>query len=152
MVGFRELYNLIETRKAHLVVIGLGYVGLPVAGQFAQAGFKVTGLDVNAHKVATVNAGGCPIEGKEPGLAELIDEVVTTGGLRATSDYAVCREADVILIAVETPIDSINQPRYSALRSVLRTLEPNIPPRDVPQLVIVESTVAPGTMPVGLWR
>jgi UDP-N-acetyl-D-mannosaminuronic acid dehydrogenase len=150
----------IETKTAQLVVIGLGYVGLPVAGRFAQVGFEVTGLETNADKVETVNRGGCPIEGREPGLPDLIAEVVTAEKLRATSDYAVCREADVILIAVETPIDSIKQPRYTALRSALRALEPHLclrnaaqslrdaaqPRRDVPQLVIVESTVAPGTM------
>jgi UDP-N-acetyl-D-mannosaminuronic acid dehydrogenase len=167
LASHQELLERIETKTAQLVVIGLGYVGLPVAGRFAQVGFKVTGLETNADKVETVNRGGCPIEGREPGLPDLIAEVVTAGKLRATSDYAVCREADVILIAVETPIDSINQPRYTALRSALRALEPHLflrdaaqslrdaaqslrdaaqPKRDVPQLVIVESTVAPGTM------
>jgi UDP-N-acetyl-D-mannosaminuronic acid dehydrogenase len=151
--GFQELFDRIEAAKAQLVVIGLGYVGLPVAGRFARAGFRVTGLDVAEHKVGKVNAGGCPIEGKEPGLAELIGEVVGNGGFRATSDYGACRDADVILIAVETPIDGANQPRYTALRSALHALEMNMPvgrssrsTRDVPQLVIVESTVAPGTM------
>jgi len=128
---------------ARLVVIGLGYVGLPVAARFAQAGFDVTGLDVNAEKVATINRGECPIEGKEPGLVELVAEVVSAGRLRATGDYAACREADVVLIAVETPIDSVHQPRYSALRSALRSLEPNLKPG---ALVIIESTIAPGTM------
>jgi UDP-N-acetyl-D-mannosaminuronic acid dehydrogenase len=114
----------------------------------------VTGLDVNVAKVATINAGGCPIEGKEPGLAELVSEMVTAGRLEATTDYSVCRGADVILIAVETPIDSVNQPRYTALRSALRSLEPYLPPARgseasdpaTPRLVIVESTIAPGTM------
>jgi UDP-N-acetyl-D-mannosaminuronic acid dehydrogenase len=152
VTGFQGLLDRIEAKTAHLVVIGLGYVGLPLAARFAQVGFKVTGLDVNSDKMATINAGGCPIEGKEPGLAELIAEGVTAGRLRATTDYAVCREADVILIAVETPIDSVNQPRYTALRAALRTLEPHLrqgSPQyhgNVPQMVIVESTIAPGTM------
>ena len=136
------LLERIEGRMARLVVIGLGYVGLPVAARFAQAGFDVTGLDVNAEKVATINRGECPIEGKEPGLVELVAEVVSAGRLQATGDYAACREADVVLIAVETPIDSVHQPRYSALRSALRSLEPNLKPG---ALVIIESTTAPGT-------
>ena len=136
------LLERIEGRMARLVVIGLGYVGLPVAARFAQAGFDVTGLDVNAEKVATINRGECPIEGKEPGLVELVAEVVSAGRLQATGDYAACREADVVLIAVETPIDSVHQPRYSALRSALRSLEPNLKPG---ALVIIESTIAPGT-------
>jgi UDP-N-acetyl-D-mannosaminuronic acid dehydrogenase len=147
---FKRLLDRLETKTAHLVVIGLGYVGLPLAGRLAQVGFKVTGLEVNTAKVAQVNAGGCPIEGKEPGLAELIAEVVAVQRLRATSDYAVCGDADAILIAVETPIDSVNQPRYTALRAALRSLEPHLRQRasngDTSQLVIVESTVAPGTM------
>ena len=141
-MDFDTLLERIEGRMARLVVIGLGYVGLPVAARFAQAGFDVTGLDVNAEKVATINRGECPIEGKEPGLVELVAEVVSAGRLRATGDYAACREADVVLIAVETPIDSVHQPRYSALRSALRSLEPNLKPG---ALVIIESTIAPGT-------
>ena len=153
------LYERIQTTTAHLVVIGLGYVGLPVAARFAQVGFKVTGLDVDAAKVKMINAGVCPIEGEEPGLDELLDEVVAAGRLQASTDYAVCAQADVMLIAVETPIDSVKEPRYRALRAALRELEPYLavgmaqPPRDAAQslgdtrqLVVIESTIAPGTM------
>jgi UDP-N-acetyl-D-mannosaminuronic acid dehydrogenase len=69
--------------------------------------------------------------------------VVEAGQLRATTDYAVCRAADVVLIAVQTPIDSDHRPRYQALRGALRALEPHLQPG---ALVIVESTLAPGTM------
>lgn len=140
---FGTLSSRIESKTARLVVIGLGYVGLPVAARFAQVGFETTGLDVNVAKVAKINAGACPIEGEEPGLAELVAEVVASGRLRATTDYAVCRSADVVLIAVETPIDSVNQPRYRALRAALRALEPHL---NLGSMVIVESTIAPGTM------
>ena len=143
MTPFQSLLNRIEDRTARLAVIGLGYVGLPVAASFAQVGFGVTGLDVDERKVAQINAGGCPIEGDEPGLARLVAGVVATERLWATTDYAVCQKADIVLIAVETPIDSVHQPRYSALRSALRVLERNLKPGAV---VIVESTVAPGTM------
>ena len=143
MISFQSLENRVEDKTARVVVIGLGYVGLPVAASFAQVGFSVTGLDVDEHKVAQINAGVCPIEGDEPGLADLVVEVVAAGRLRATMDYAVCRDADVVLIAVETPIDSVHQPRYSALRAALRDLEPNLQPG---AMVIVESTIAPGTM------
>jgi len=143
MTVFQSLWNRIEEQTAHLVVVGLGYVGLPVSARFAQVGFDVTGLDVDGHKVTKINAGVCPIEGDEPGLAELVAEVVAAGRLRATTDYAVCQKADIVLVAVETPIDSIHEPRYSALRAALRALEPNLMPGT---MVIVESTVAPGTM------
>jgi len=138
-----ELQNRIEDKTARLVIIGMGYVGLPVASRFAEVGFQVMGLDINADKVAAVNVGGCPIEGEEPGLAELVAQVVAAGRLRATTNYAACQEADVILIAVETPIDSVRRPRYRALRSALRALEPHLTPG---AMVIIESTVAPGTM------
>ena len=142
-MAFQSLLRRIEDKTARLIVIGLGYVGLPVAARFAQVGFDVLGLEVDEAKAARINAGICPIEGQEPGLADLVAEVVDAGGLRATSDYSVCQEADVVLIAVETPIDSVHHPRYSALRAVLRSLEPNLKPGS---MVIVESTVAPGTM------
>ncbi len=149
MSGYQELLQRIEAKTARLVVIGLGYVGLPLAARFAQVGFQVTGLDVDTAKVNEVNAGGCPIEGEEPGLAELIDEVAATERLRASADYGVCQAADVILIAVETPIDSVHQPRYRALRAALRSLEPFLRTaggQGGVQMVVIESTVAPGTM------
>ncbi len=142
-MNFESQLNQIEDKTARVVIIGLGYVGLPVAARFAQAGFSVTGLDVDEQKAAQINAGVCPIEGDEPGLAELVAEVVAAGRLRATTDYAVCREGDVALVAVETPIDSVHQPRYRALRAALRALEPNLKPG---AMVIIESTIAPGTM------
>jgi UDP-N-acetyl-D-mannosaminuronic acid dehydrogenase len=143
MGAFEALRDKLLDKAAHLVVIGLGYVGLPVASRFAQVGFDVTGLDVNAQKVTQINGGGCPIEGDEPGLADLVAQMVKEGRLRATTDYAVCQTADVVMIAVETPIDSVHQPRYSALRAALRSLEANLKPGT---LVILESTIAPGTM------
>ncbi len=139
----QSLQERIQTQQAHVVVIGLGYVGLPVAACFAQAGFKVIGLDVSTQKVTKINAGECPIEGDEPGLATLISDVVARGYLSATTDYTVCQDADVVLICVQTPIDSVHQPRYSALRSALRDLEPNLKSG---ALIIIESTIAPGTI------
>lgn len=143
MNSYRVLLDRIEHTTAHLVVIGMGYVGLPVSARFAQVGFSVVGLDVDRRKVEAVNSGHCPIEGDEPGLAELVAQVVAGGRLRATDDYGICRDSDVVLVAVETPIDSVRQPRYSALRAALRDLEANLKPQS---LVIIESTIAPGTM------
>ena len=71
-----ELQKKIEDHSAKLAVIGLGYVGLPVAALFAQRGFNVTGVDVKAERVDRINQGISPIEGDEPGLAELIAGVV----------------------------------------------------------------------------
>jgi UDP-N-acetyl-D-mannosaminuronic acid dehydrogenase len=125
-------------------VVGLGYVGLPVACSFASRGFEVIGLDVVDAKVASINEGRSPIEGQEPGLDELLGVAVSGGRLRATTDYAACRAADVVLIAVETPVDGESRlPRYSALRSALTGLGPRLRQG---ALVVIESTLAPRTM------
>ncbi len=137
------LKEKIERKEASLAVIGLGYVGLPVAATFAAAGFDVWGVELEAGKVAKINAGQSPIEGKEPGLADLVEGVVRSGKLRATTGYEGLRSRDVILICVETPVDDQHIPRYEALRSALQGLGRVLKPG---ALVIVESTIAPGTM------
>lgn len=138
-----ELRNKIEQKTARLAVIGLGYVGLPVAALFAEAGFNVLGVEIKAERVEKINAGLSPIEGEEPGLAELLERVVGSGRLRATTEYDELRQSDVILIDVETPVDDRRMPRYEALRAALKSLAPRLKPG---ALVIVESTIAPGTM------
>jgi UDP-N-acetyl-D-mannosaminuronic acid dehydrogenase len=133
----------IADRKATIGVIGLGYVGLPVAAAFAAAGFDVLGIDVKADRVDLINQGRSPIDGDEPGLAGLLERVVTNGKLRATTHYDALRTADVVLVDVETPVDDDHQPRYQALQAVCRSLGPVL---QRGALVIVESTIAPGTI------
>jgi len=138
-----ELRRRIESRQAKLGVIGLGYVGLPVACLFADAGFDVVGIDVKADRVHAINEGRSPIGGNEPGLAGLLARVVDDGSLRASTDYAGLADRDIITINVETPVNDDHQPRYEALRAVLQSLGPVLKSG---ALVIVESTLAPGTM------
>lgn len=138
-----ELREKIERKQARLAVIGLGYVGLPVAATFADAGFDVVGVEARADRVEQINAGVCPIEGNEPGLAELLARVIAQETLRATTDYESLRDREVVLIDVETPVDGHNIPRYEALKSALGCL---VPVLKRGALVIVESTIAPGTM------
>jgi len=138
-----ELRDAIENKTARLAVIGLGYVGLPVAAMFAEAGYNVTGVEILAERVKKINAGISPIEGNEPGLAELLARVIKTDRLRATMDYAGLDDRDVLLIDVETPVDDNNVPRYDALRSAIKSLGPVL---KEDALVIIESTVAPGTI------
>jgi len=126
-----------------VAVVGLGYVGVPIAAALADSGHRVVGIDVDPAKVAAINAGKSPLTGKEPDLSAL---VAKHGGKRltATTDYAGCRAADAVLLAVETPIDEdTREPNYRALRSALRSLGPNLKKG---ALVSVESTVAPGTL------
>lgn len=138
-----ELCRKITTKEARLAVIGLGYVGLPVACEFARIGFDIVGVEFQRERVDTINAGISPITGMEPGLQELVAEVVGSGRFRATSDYSMLSDRDVVLICVETPVDEQNIPRYEALRSALSQLGPVM---RIGALVIVESTIAPGTM------
>lgn len=136
-----QLHARIVSRKATIGVIGLGYVGLSVASALAEAGFKVVGVDIKADRVAKINAGQCPIEGKEPDLPELIAKVAGKN-LVATTDYAPLAEADIVLIDVDTPVATDHRPRFEALRAACRELGKVMKPG---VLVVVESTIAPGT-------
>ena len=138
-----DLRKKIENRSAKLAVIGLGYVGLPVAALFAKKGFRVVGVDIKQDRVDLINSGISPIEGKEPGLAELISEVVESGTFHATTDYKELSDADVVLIDVETPVNADHIPEYQALRSAVKSLSSILKNG---ALVIVESTVMPGTV------
>ena len=138
-----QLEKSIKNRSANLAVIGLGYVGLPVAALFAQKGFKVTGVDIKQSRTDLINQGVSPIEGKEPGLSELIASVVDSGNLKATTDYQALRDADIIMIDVETPVNQDHIPEYHALRSAVTSLAQVLKKG---ALIIVESTVMPGTL------
>jgi UDP-N-acetyl-D-mannosaminuronic acid dehydrogenase len=110
-----------------IVVVGMGYVGIPVGALFADVdGFNVTGVQRRSKrsgwKIEHLNSGKSPIEGDEPGLAELIERVVEKGTFRATDDISVYGEADAILIAVQTPVDENHIPQYESLRQVSRDI------------------------------
>ena len=138
-----DLQRKIADKKATIGVIGLGYVGLPVAALFADAGFAVIGVDIKAERIRLINEGRSPIEGDEPGLADMLARVVASGRLRATTSYEALRQADVVLIDVETPVAADRRPRYEALRAACCMLGHVL---RAGALVIVESTIAPGTM------
>jgi len=142
-MNLTTLQEKIEQKTAVIGVIGLGYVGLPVAAMFAQKGFSVIGVDIKTERVEMINAGQNPIEGDEPGLADLLAGVTSTGNLRATADYDTLAQADIVLFDVETPVDESNQPRYHALRAVCDSLGAVLSDG---AMVIVESTIAPGTI------
>lgn len=137
------LRNWIKKQEAKVGVVGLGYVGLPVACMLADRGFQVTGVDIKQDRIFAINSGINPIEGKEPGLAELLLRVVREGKLTATNNYNALTEADIVLIDVETPIEEDHVPRYYALKAACRSLGGVLKDGS---LIIVESTIAPGTM------
>lgn len=134
----------ISKNNTTIAICGLGYVGLPVGLLFAEAGFKVFGIDRDEEKIAKINLGKNTIEGKEPGLKELIKKVHSQGNFEASTSPELYKQADVIIIAVETPVeDRTHEPAYVAMRSALTQIGQNLKKG---ALVIVESTIAPGTM------
>ncbi len=138
-----ELRERIEDRTAILGVVGLGYVGLPVACKFADAGFQVIGVDIKPERVSMIQSGQNPIEGREPGLADLLMNVVQSGRFKANSDYENIGDADVIMVSVETPVGEDHKPGFEALRAATASIGSNMKSG---ALVIIESTIAPGTI------
>ncbi len=138
----KGMQDLIQNKTAAVGVIGMGYVGLPLACVLAEAGFTVTGLEIKPERVQQINAGVSPIEGDEPGLQPLLKKVVEGKKFRATTDPKELAVADVVLINVETPVESDHKPKYTALRSACHALGPVL---KIGVLVIVESTISPGT-------
>ena len=134
-----KLLQRIEKREAKVVLIGLGYVGLPLAVEEAKAGFTVIGIDRKTDRVAMVNRGENYIPDV---LIDELAEVVEAGKLRATGDFSVIANADVLMICVPTPLDKNKQPDTSYIEHVV---EQSLPYLHEGQLVILESTTYPGT-------
>jgi len=134
-----ELLDKIRGRKARTGVIGLGYVGLPLAIEFARAGFKAVGIDVDERKVDAVNAGTSYIVDTS---SEEIASLVTTERLRATTDFSVIADLDTINICVPTPLRKTKDPDMTFILAAVAEIKKYIHPG---QLVILESTTYPGT-------
>ncbi|GLU50027.1 nucleotide sugar dehydrogenase [Nocardiopsis ansamitocini] len=122
-------------------VIGLGYVGSCLAATLADTGMNVVGVDTDPLLVEELEVGTCRF--KDPGLPELLAQGVSAGRLRVTTDYQAVSSADVVIVAVGTPIREQGLLMDAQLRSACAQLGPHIRPG---QLVIVKSTVPPGTM------
>jgi UDP-N-acetyl-D-glucosamine dehydrogenase len=135
----RLLEEKIRARTARVGIIGLGYVGLPLAVEFAKAGFTVTGIDISPEKTAKVNAGESYI-GDIP--ASTISGLVKDGKLRATTDFGAVSELDTINICVPTPLRKTKDPDMSYIVSACQELARYFHPG---MLVILESTTYPGT-------
>ncbi len=135
-----------KKQSQKIVVIGMGYVGIPAAVLLASAGYDVTGIQRRSQrsgwKIDWLNQGRCPIGGNEPELPELLAKVVRSRHFRVTDSYGPIKDADFILIDVQTPTDGDHIPRYESLQAVCHTLGQYLCPG---KIVIIESTVAPGT-------
>ena len=135
---FSELKTRIDTRQAQIGVIGLGYVGLPLVQLYTEANFRVTGFDIDQHKVATLNSGGSYIYRIPP--TEI--QAARSRGFRATADFSSLTDMDAIIICVPTPLDEYREPDLSFITDTARAIAPHL---RAGQLVVLESTTYPGT-------
>jgi UDP-N-acetyl-D-glucosamine dehydrogenase len=135
----QELRRRLESRRARVGIVGLGYVGLPLAVEFANAGFCVTGIDIDPSKVAAINCGKSYVQDVPNSALRLL---VEAGKLRATADFAAVAQLDTVNIAVPTPLRKTKDPDMSyivnACQEIAKYLHPGM-------LAILESTTYPGT-------
>jgi UDP-N-acetyl-D-mannosaminuronic acid dehydrogenase len=132
----------IRDRSATLAIVGMGHVGLPLGIAFAQAGFRVVGLEDDEARRRSIELGKLPFH--EPGAEQPLLDAVETGQLRVVDDPAqAIPEADVVILAVGTPLAADLRADYGQLRRALATLTPHLRSG---QLVVQRSTVSPGTL------
>ncbi len=136
---FDRLRERIGAKKARVGVLGLGYVGLPLAVEFAQAGFDVVGIDVQQSKVDQFNTGESYVKDVKD---DVFAPLVKSGKLRATTDMSVIRELDTIDICVPTPLRKTKDPDMSFVISATEAIAKHVHPG---LLVMLESTTYPGT-------
>ena len=129
----------ISSGEARVGILGLGYVGLPLAGEFGAAGLNVTGFDLSEGKVSSLNRGESYIQDVETArLKDLVDR----GRLKATTDFTKIRECDALIICVPTPLSKTKDPDLEMVVSAARRIAENMRSG---QLVVLESTTYPGT-------
>jgi UDP-N-acetyl-D-glucosamine dehydrogenase len=133
-----QLKALIQARTAEVGIVGLGYVGLPLAMLYSRAGFPVTGFDVDSSKIDTLNNGGSYIKRILPEEIQQLRE----NKFSATTDYKRIAEMDAVMLCVPTPLDEHQGPDMRYIEETARSLAPNL--REG-QLIILESTTYPGT-------
>jgi UDP-N-acetyl-D-glucosamine dehydrogenase len=133
------LEAIIERREACVAIVGLGYVGLPLAVEFAKAGFPVVGIDADRTKVEAIQRGECYIEDVN---ADDVRGLVQAGRLTATADWNAAERSDVIIVCVPTPFNRNKEPDLSAVTSATEAIASRL---RTEQLVVLESTTYPGT-------
>ncbi len=134
-----ELSEKIRTHAANTCVVGLGYVGLPLAVELGQAGYSVTGIDRDPEKIRAIRGGECYIADVEP---DMLASLVNSGMLRSTIDPSVLETMDTVSISVPTPLRKTRDPDLSYVVAAAEDLAAHIHPG---MLVILESTTYPGT-------
>lgn len=139
MTNKETLIKNLKDKKARIAILGLGYVGLPLAVVFGEAGFNVTGIDPDARKVDSLNKGVSYIPDVK---TEAIAALVKSGNLTATTDFAVLKEMDAVSICVPTPLRKTGDPDMSYILSATEELAKYVHKNMV---VVLESTTYPGT-------
>ena len=134
-----QLFQKIQTKQARIGILGLGYVGLPLAVIFAEAGFTVVGVDPIQSKVDTINRGESYIMDVP---SEKVAELVKAGKLSATTDFNVCKSLDAVSICVPTPLRKTGDPDLSFIVSATEGLAPFV---HSGMVVVLESSTYPGT-------
>lgn len=134
-----QLITKLSDRTAKIGVVGIGYVGLPLAVVFAEAGFEVVGVDPSADKVAAVNRGESYILDID---SDRIKALVKAGKLSASTDYAVLANVDAVSICVPTPLRKTGDPDLSFIASAAKSLAPYLHPG---LIIVLESSTYPGT-------
>jgi UDP-N-acetyl-D-glucosamine dehydrogenase len=137
--GMSGLGARLARRSAHVVISGVGYVGSPLGVELARAGFRVTGLDVDAERVDSIN-GGRSYVGDVP--SEALAAVVESGFLRGTTRAEVLAEADVVVVSVPTPLSTTREPN---IRHIIDATDAIARYQHDDMLVVLESTTYPGT-------
>ena len=134
-----SLVRKINNKEAHIGVAGLGYVGLPLAIEFANAGFKVTGIEVDDKKIVALNNGDNYVTDVDD---LLLNDIVKKGNFRATSDTSIIKNLDAISICVPTPLSKVNEPDVSYIIDSVNSIKKYLHKEF---LIILESTTYPGT-------
>lgn len=129
----------IQRKDVHVVVVGIGYVGLPLVAEFARAGFRVTGFDLDARKVEKLGRGESYIEDIP---SESLRPHVAEGRLKASTDEAVLATADAIIVCVPTPLNKTKEPDVSFIVAATEAIARHF---KAGQCVVLESTTYPGT-------
>ena len=133
-----QLKSKIQQRQARIGIIGLGYVGLPLALLYSEQKFRVTGFDIDARKVDTLAKGGSYIYR----IAAEEIQAAKAHGFSATSDYSQLTDMDAIIICVPTPLNEYHEPDLSFITDTTHSIAPHL---RAGQLVVLESTTYPGT-------
>lgn len=135
----QELIKKFENKSAHVAILGLGYVGLPLAVVFAESGYKVTGIDPIQSKVDQINQGKSYVLDISD---EQVGKLVRSGNLTATSDYSILKDIDAVSICVPTPLRKTGDPDLSYILSVSDSLKQYV---HKGMVIVLESTTYPGT-------